>query len=354
MHSMSDVPHDSLACRPLATAAAGCHRSRNQNLVSTIAHITQLLCVGKSFVLQGRSQHAMSNFLTDALRAAKQDLETRKSAGRVAKGTKRVRAGGIEKKDSKWLSNRGKDSRSQKDNEAGTGLSDYDLERSRNALEIKAREYKRMFNKGTDMVLTGDAADNLMVDFDRKWAEGHRQDDSDEREDVDEEEDPMIEIQDEFGRARQIRKSDALRHERPVVENERPKNLIYGRHLQGFKPDASKKDAIWAEEKAGREVHYDPNFELRQRGTGYIDLGRGDDRKARMINLKRSREDTLHTRGESLEVPIIKQNPTTHEPQGDAPFIHPSRSNQVKKRPISSQDEQRAKIGADFLDSLLP
>lgn len=251
----------------------------------------------------------MTDFLASALSDAKADFESRKSSGGARNSAKRIKVGPAGKKDDKWLKNHKSSQKGQRTVSTGPeGLSDYDLQRSKKALEAKAREYKRMFNKGTDMGLTGEAADNLMVDFDRKWAEGHRQEeDSDQEGLVNEDEDPLIEIEDEFGRTRQIRKSDALRHERPVIENERPQNLIHGPHLQAFKPDASKKDAIWAEENASKEVHYDPNFELRQRGTGYINLGRGDDRKDRMTNLKRSRENTLRTRGEDFDDPEVNR-----------------------------------------------
>lgn len=295
------------------------------------------------------SGHVMSDFLAGALSAAITDLEAKRSTGESHGSAKRIKVGRVEKKDKAWLTNRGAKNRALKDIPSTSGLSEFDLERSRKALERKEREYKRMYSKGTDMALTGDAADNLLVNFDRKWAEGHRQGSSDEDEPNDEE-DPFIEIQDEFGRTRQVRKSEALRHERPVIENERPATLIHGPHLQRFNPDAAKKDAIWAEEKAGQEVHYDPTFDLRQRGTGYINLGRGDERTERLNNLEGSRRETLKNRRE--DVAAEREVRDTTEPQDFREFVHPSRKHHIGADAISSIDEKRAKAGADFLDTI--
>lgn len=308
----------------------------------------------------------MSDFLAGALSAAKADLDSKRASGTSFGTSKKVDK--ASKGQSRWLSNKGAKERAKTDGKRTEfDLSEYDLERSRKALERKQREYKRMFNKGTDMALTGDAADNLLIDFDRKWAEGHRQDESSEEEKQllsDDEEDPMIEIQDEFGRARRIRKSEALIHEKPVVENAKPQGLIYGPHLQKFNPDEQKKDAIWEEEKANREVHYNPAFEVRQRGAGYINLGRGQERQERLSDLGKTRDATIETReGNGLVEPeaplpiIIPEERLTQV--GGLDDVHPSRKHQM---PAPSWDDvvqseiernaRRAKAGEAFLNSL--
>ncbi|CCG84093.1 protein of unknown function [Taphrina deformans PYCC 5710] len=310
---------------------------------------------------------SMSDFLAGALSAAKADLATKRAAGTSFGTSKKVDK--TTKGQPKWMTNKGAKERAKTDGKkTDFDLSDYDLARSRKALERKQREYRRMFNKGTDMALTGDAADNLLIDFDRKWAEGHRQEassDDDRQLLSDDEEDPMMEIQDEFGRARRIRKSEVLIHEKPVVQNAKPQGLIYGPHLQRFNPDAQKKDAIWEEEKASREVHYDPAFEVRQRGAGYINLGRGEERRERMEDLESTRDATVKTReGHGLvepeaPLPMIIPEKRLQEAEG-SDYVHPSRKHQLPTPDWNDvvqsevdRNAKRTKVGEAFLDSLL-
>jgi hypothetical protein len=301
------------------------------------------------------SIHEMSDFLSGALSQAKADLSLKRSAGTLyGKSTALEKSANSKKpKKEKWLNNRGAVLRAKRDGgRPESGLSDYDLERSRKAMERKEKEYKKMYNRGTDMALTGDAAENLLIDFDRKWAEGHRQEESDEEEE--DPDDPLIEVEDEFGRTRQIRESEALRHEKPEVINPRPANLIYGRHLQTFNVDAQRKDEIWAEEEAGREVHYDPNFEIRQRGAGYINLGRGKDRSVRMDNLDQARSETVSTRldrgMDGAKVAVKESQVDADDPE----FLHPSRRmTEGDQKSEAEKNADRARIGGDFLDSLL-
>lgn len=311
----------------------------------------------------------MSDFLHGALDAAKADVASR----RAGKSTQRVPekkhlSQSQKRKDMTWLSNPGAKDRAKADTVSSSGLSDYDLERSRKALEKKQRKYNEMFNKGTDMALTGQAADDMLVDFDRKWAEGHRREGDIEQDflpnDEEDDDNSMIEIQDEFGRARYIRKCDALVHERPIVENQQPEGLIRGPHLQHFNPDVAKKDAIWLEENESKEVHYNPDFEVRQRGTGYINLGRGTARKERMSSLNDLRQKTEATRSDTnvrpqmntasvdseTKEPRLVADPANNEPE----HIHPSRKHHLEavEKAFASRDEKRYKVGADFLDNL--
>lgn len=314
----------------------------------------------------------MSDFLAGALSQARADLTSKRSSGTLYGG--KTKPEGPAKKKSKWLTTAPKAQRAKSEVQKDSlGLSDYDIERSRKALERKEKEYRKMFNRGTDMGLSGDAADNLLIDFDRKWAEGHRQEDSSDDASMpsDDENDPLIEVEDEFGRLKRVRKSQALRHERPNISNPRPANLIYGRHLQTFNPDARKKDEIWAEEEASKEVHYDPNFEIRQRGTGYINLGRGQDRQDRMNDLSDSRDKTVNARqAQGLtdpEPPPLTTIRDETKPSGQAPDVHPSRKSLVPTNNPDSlhedpdslheseaaRNEQRIQAGQAFLDTIL-
>lgn len=317
----------------------------------------------------------MSDFLASALIQAKAELSTKRSAGSALYGTKVKGRGSAApaRKKPKWhgdasllTSTRRQGGKHVVDS---SGLSDYDLERSRKALERKEKQYRKMYRRGTDMALEGDAAENLLIDFDRKYAEGHRMQDSSSEDDdarlpEDDEDDPVIEVEDEFGRARKIRKSETLRHERPVGgegPTARPAQLIYGRHLQHFDPDAQRKDEIWAEEEASREVHYDPKFDIRHRGAGYINLGRGQERHGRLTDLSRAHEETLQTRQghrarDSSDRVTGSSTEGGQDPQ-EADGIHPARKAQVSNTQKSTAadvatDAARIKTGEAFLDSI--
>ncbi|BFZ53285.1 hypothetical protein PYCC9005_000308 [Savitreella phatthalungensis] len=117
----------------------------------------------------------------------------------------------------------------------------------RKSLQRKARLYNNMHKHGSDMMLTAQQANMLLVDFDRKFADGHF--DPHEKASDDElgvKEDPFIEVIDEFGRSRTIRTSHRMHYARPEEDLElpQPEQVIRGDHMQRFKPDLAKKDLI--------------------------------------------------------------------------------------------------------------
>ncbi|ORY87909.1 hypothetical protein BCR37DRAFT_16432 [Protomyces lactucae-debilis] len=170
-----------------------------------------------------------------------------------------------------------------------------DLSRSKRALELKAAKYEQMRTKGTDMLLSARDAEELMVDFDRKHYEGHDDaytSDVSLRSDAD----PWVEIEDEFGRTRTIRQSETVTSV-PTSLPKKAQSLIYGPYIQHFAVDSQRKDEIWKEaEQDTGETHYDPNWELRTKGTGYLNLGSGEARVERMQNLQDLRHETIEAR----------------------------------------------------------
>jgi hypothetical protein len=93
-----------------------------------------------------------------------------------------------------------------------------ELATSRRALERKAVEYERL-KRGWAKDLTDEQRENILVDFDAKYAEMSSDEDSDEGED-----EPMVETVDEFGRTRMVRQTRLARPSTP--ERERPYRFL--------------------------------------------------------------------------------------------------------------------------------
>jgi hypothetical protein len=118
-----------------------------------------------------------------------------------------------------------------------------DLAKSRKALERKTVEYERL-RRGWSKDLTDAQREEIMVDFDAKYAEF----DSDEEDGAFEEFE--VQVTDEFGRTRTIKEKRMRRP--PTPEIERPYsdvaptynsvNVIYGDYMPTFTPDP---DKVW-------------------------------------------------------------------------------------------------------------
>jgi hypothetical protein len=83
---------------------------------------------------------------------------------------------------------------------------------SKRALERKAVEYEKL-RRGWNKDLTEEQRENILVDFDTKYAEV---DDDDDEED--EFEEPLVEVVDEFGRTRMVKQTRMLRPPTPEQE----------------------------------------------------------------------------------------------------------------------------------------
>ncbi len=271
--------------------------------------------------------------LLASVQSAKAQFEAERRSSK-SKAFNRIDKQALAKSKTTWhRSNRGVLARAQKD--AALRLSADEFQASKLALEKKAKRYERMRKFGEDMTLEGEAADNLMVDFDRKWAEA----DSDEEfvesdhglgpEDQDGS-DPFVEIVDDFGRTRQVRQSQA-----PVVfraEAVAPRNIIYGpNYMPTFNPDEEKAAEILHQSEVV-EQHYDATSEIRQRGTAYMNLGTGEERIRNLDELGEARIQTQTAReGESASE---------------------KRKRVLAERNEMIREKRRLKEGEAFLDSL--
>lgn len=166
---------------------------------------------------------------------------------------------------------------------------------------------------------------NLLVDFDRKWAEAGRPtdfDSSDGEESDSQEANELVEYEDEFGRQRQGTRAEMRREERRRAAQAHatetleelsarpapPPQLIRGDVIQSaaFNPDAHLTAQM--EEMARRRdrtltpppvSHYDANSEIRSKGVGFYAFSREEgERRKEMEALKRERRETERKRAE--------------------------------------------------------
>ena len=167
---------------------------------------------------------------------------------------------------------------------------------------------------------------NLLVDFDRKWAEdveaGRTSDTSSSSDDDGEE---MVTYEDEFGRQRQGSRAEAARELRRrnaqsyavdelahlSARPEAPARLIHGDVVQAaaFNPDAAiaeqMEDIARKRDRSmtpPEEVHYDASKEIRSKGVGFYSFSKdAEGRKREMKDLERERQETEKGRGEREE-----------------------------------------------------
>ncbi|KAI0816138.1 hypothetical protein GGR55DRAFT_625458 [Xylaria sp. FL0064] len=207
-----------------------------------------------------------------------------------------------------------------------------DFARARRKMEEKARLYAAM-KRGDYIAKENEAAP--LVDFDRKWAEHHPEDEEkrysssgEDNESSDNDggaapETEMIEYQDEFGRTRTGTRAEVERQRRraarsalgaseladmAAVPTARPANLIYGDAIQtaAFNPEADTLDAM-ASLAAKRDrtptpppdTHFDGRAEIRTKGTGFYQFSRDEEkRRAEMESLMAERANTERVRSE--------------------------------------------------------
>lgn len=217
------------------------------------------------------------------------------------------------------------------------------LHRSKRRMEEKARIYDDL---KSGMYLAGDSdsdenevhkdsgGDYLarlrrkeregLVDFDRKWGDAERRDEDRDPEDASEDDGnaSIISYEDELGRTRHGTRGEAEQASRARAQNSasadperwrpaRPDNLIYGPAVQSHAFNPSSATTSQMEYLAGRrdrsptppeETHYDPDGEVRTRGTGFYAFSKDEDvRKQQMEELMHVREETQREREERLE-----------------------------------------------------
>ncbi|EYE94686.1 CCDC174 family protein [Aspergillus ruber CBS 135680] len=155
-----------------------------------------------------------------------------------------------------------------------------------------------------------------LVDFDRKWAdeERKREDKYEEEEDGDDNA-SIISYEDDLGRTRHGTRAEAARvlaesqSQQEAAERwrpQRPTNLIYGEAIQtqAFNPDANTASQMsYLAARRDRsptppeETHYDPEGEVRNRGTGFYAFSKDENvRKQQMEELMEARDETIKER----------------------------------------------------------
>lgn len=236
----------------------------------------------------------------------------------------------------------------QKHTTNGEGLDKTIWERSKRKMEEKARLYAAMKRGDVE-----DENERFAVDFDRKWAEKHGNEDSEE-EDLSEEDDEdeedgaaeIVEYIDEFGRTRQGTRAEAARaarqargqadmaSDRFTARPSAPSGVIYGDTIQheAFNPDMP--IAMQMEELAKKrdrsltpppDVHFDATREVRQKGTGFFQFSEdAEERKKQMEELERERAETEKVRKEKRDAE------EQQKPRDDA--VHADSSNRGYKR----------------------
>ncbi|KAI1116464.1 hypothetical protein F5Y14DRAFT_439891 [Nemania sp. NC0429] len=214
-----------------------------------------------------------------------------------------------------------------------------DFARARRKMEEKARLYAAM-KRGDYVAKENEAAP--LVDFDRKWAERHPDDEarysssgSDDDDDDDDDGDgggagghgaERIEYQDEFGRTRTGTRAEVQRLRRQqarsalgaaeleamaAVPTARPADLIFGDAIQtaAFRPEAATLDAMAAlaarrdrEPTPPPDVHFDGRAEIRTKGTGFYQFSRDEGARAKeMADLEAARLETERVRRERAD-----------------------------------------------------
>ncbi|KAL1918708.1 uncharacterized protein VTP21DRAFT_2730 [Calcarisporiella thermophila] len=189
--------------------------------------------------------------------------------------------------------NRGVESRAQRDYSLREPDEEDYIEKSRLALERKSKIYEKMSQMED---LPENAAEELLVDFERKmWEQDDTINDLENARDNDEEADPLVEYQDEFGRTRKIRKSQVPKEQSPSLAP------IYG-DVQQYPvytvqdSDRRPPSKLDVEDIVG-PIHYDDTKEIRTKGVSYYKFSADEEERQRqMEELKKLRTETEQLR----------------------------------------------------------
>ncbi|KAF8841759.1 hypothetical protein BDN67DRAFT_900650 [Paxillus ammoniavirescens] len=216
-----------------------------------------------------------------------------------------------EKKPTVWArSNKGVQARSARDVELEE-VSKVTVESARAALERKAKVYEKL-RKGKSGGLSEKQYSALLVDFDSKDVDHYSSDSDDVDESLtvptkpgEEEDDPIIEYEDEFGRLRTGRRSEVPRHLLPRSPNEDEADDTDVIHnpvgfFPVYEPSAERIKAVeeeFAEAENPLSAHYDASKEVRAKGAAFYQFSADEEtRKRQMEELRAAREETKKTR----------------------------------------------------------
>ncbi|KAF9236729.1 hypothetical protein BU15DRAFT_49660 [Melanogaster broomeanus] len=211
-----------------------------------------------------------------------------------------------EKKPTVWArTNKGVQGRAARDVELEE-VSKVTVESARAALERKAKVYDKL-RKGKSGGLSEKQYSALLVDFDSKDIDHYSSDSDDVDESLSvptkpgEEDDPIIEYEDEFGRLRTGKRSEVPRH---LLPRHKTRKMLTTRNPVNFfpvyEPSAERVKAVedeLAEADNPLSAHYDASQEVRAKGAAFYQFSADEEtRKQQMEELRVSREETKKTR----------------------------------------------------------
>lgn len=272
------------------------------------------------------------------------------------------------KKPTVWTrSNKGVQNRAARDIELEE-VSKVTIESGRAILERKAKVYEKL-RKGKSGGLTDKQYEALLVDFDSYGPSDHFESDSD---DVDEsltvpqqpqnDDDPIIEYEDEFGRQRTGRRSEVPRHLLPRSEDTEPipdddKDVIYNpvNYFPVFEPSAERVQAVqdaYSEANNPLSSHYDASKEVRAKGAGHYQFSADEEtRKQQMEELRSARMETEKTRQDAGAVDLKPGEVEGMRDDSTTAGASRSRAMEKRKRDIEERrkilDAKRRKVKGD-------
>ncbi|EIW57307.1 uncharacterized protein TRAVEDRAFT_37807 [Trametes versicolor FP-101664 SS1] len=287
-----------------------------------------------------------------------------------AAGKANAVVGGV-KRDNKKLSqwakaNAGVQARATRDIDLGE-ISKPTLESARAILERKAKVYDKL-RKGKSGGLDDKQYDALLVDFEQKGIDPYFESDSDDEDESatvpvgpqDDEDDPIVEYEDEFGRARTGRRSEIPRHLLPQTDKEKEEEfdpyVIYNpvNHFPTYEPSQERVEQIraeYAEENNPLNVHYDASAEVRAKGAGFYQFsGDLETRTRQMEESRKIREETERARAEARAVDLRPGEVEGMHPSEEASAATTkSRAMEKRKRELEERrkvlEAKRRKVG---------
>ncbi|KAI0701201.1 hypothetical protein BC835DRAFT_1404636 [Cytidiella melzeri] len=296
-----------------------------------------------------------------------EQLNKAKASGKTVKAVKRP-----DKKPTIWARpNKGVEARATRDAESDE-VSRSTLESAREKLERKSKIYEKL-SKGKSGGLSDKQYDALLVDvrlfflvansgcigtehrqFDSKPIGAYESDSDDVDESLtvpkrpDDNDDPIVEYEDEFGRVRTGRRSEIPRHLLQPEEEEEDFDpyVIHNpvNHFPTYEPTEERKAAIQAqleEEENPLRLHYDASREVRAKGAGFYQFSEDEEtRRKQMEELKNARAETEKTRA---EVGAVDLHPGEVEGMqlGEGTTIISTKSRAMEKRKRELEERRK-------------
>ncbi|KAI0635661.1 hypothetical protein C8Q77DRAFT_1216266 [Trametes polyzona] len=280
--------------------------------------------------------------------------------------------GGVKRNDkklSRWAkANPGVQARAARDAVELEAVSKTTVDDALAVLARKSEKYKKLA-KGLDGGFNKKQASELLVDFEQKGIDRYESDSDDVDESLtvpvapQDDDDPIVEYEDEFGRVRTARRSEIPRHLLPDREKEQeeeedeyvvhaltclymltfPHNPV--NHFPVYEPSRERVEQIraeYAEENNPLNVHYDATREVRAKGAGFYQFsGDEETRRQQMEELRKAREETERTRAEVGAEDVRPGEVEGMHPGGEASAV-PAKSRAMEKR--KREIEERRKL----------